>query len=560
MDPLVTSAKTTTTSGAVMRRVAVDSLLGAAGTLLSRVSGLARLVVVGAVLGPTFFANLYQSTNSLPSLVYELMVGSLLTSLVVPAVVVHFDRDGLATGARLASRFLTLAMTASLAVIALVIAAGQQVLGLLTAGAPGGPGSTGLLPAWLLLGLLAPQVPLYMLVGTAAAVQNARGRFALASAAPSVENVAVAATLVIYAATFGSGAPRGHGLSEVALLGGGTTTAVLLHAALQWWGAHRCGVRLTLSWAGWRDPEVRSILRLAVPSLGYAGLNIVRYSCFLVVVAAFPGAVVALSIAWSFYSLIVALAGRPIAQAALPHLSRAFHSGDDPGFSEALRRTLGLALFLSVPSAVAYAVLSGPLAAAVTFGQMDVTNGTQLVQYCLLGLSLGVIGQTLTEVATQAAYARRDARRPLQVLVLRTVVALVGMLIARALLEGPALMLAAGASVAVSDLVAGTALCWAVSRNLPRPVTPFLPAVYRTCAASLAVVPVALPIIAAVGPHGHLTSVGVVLLAGGGGAAAYVVAQWLLRSPEVGELAALVRHPRVRADAEPVALGHGDLP
>ena len=69
-----------------------DSMTVAAWTLVSRVTGLIRFAVVGAVLGPTFLGNTYQFTNSLPNLVYYgFLAGSLFSSLLVPALVRHID-------------------------------------------------------------------------------------------------------------------------------------------------------------------------------------------------------------------------------------------------------------------------------------------------------------------------------------------------------------------------------------------------------------------------------------------------------------------------------------
>mgnify|MGYP007112906898 CR=1 FL=1 len=62
-------------------------------TTVSRVTGMARVIVIGAVLGPTFFGNAYQLTNVLPNLVfYGFLAGSLLSSLLVPALVFVFFR------------------------------------------------------------------------------------------------------------------------------------------------------------------------------------------------------------------------------------------------------------------------------------------------------------------------------------------------------------------------------------------------------------------------------------------------------------------------------------
>ena len=69
-----------------------DSMTVAAWTIISRVTGVIRFAVIAAVLGPTFFGNTYQFTNSLPNLLYYgLLAGSLFSSLLVPALVRHID-------------------------------------------------------------------------------------------------------------------------------------------------------------------------------------------------------------------------------------------------------------------------------------------------------------------------------------------------------------------------------------------------------------------------------------------------------------------------------------
>ena len=524
--------------GAGMRRVAADSVIGSAATLVSRVSGLVRVVVVAAVLGPTLFGDLYQATNNLPNLTYELLTGALFVSLVVPALVRHLDTDDVAAATRLANGFLTLTTVAALAVVAIGVAAGPLVLDVLTAGAPEGPdGGT----AWLLLALLLLQVPLYLLAGLAAAVQNARGRFALAAAAPSVENLGIVVVLLAYALLAGGDAADGVGPADVLLLGGGTNAAVALHAAVQWAGARAVGVRLAPS-RSWRDAEVRGLVRLAVPSMGYAGLNVVRYLCVLVVAAAVPGGVVAMTLAIAFYNLPVALGAKPVAYAALPALARAGHRADDQAYGTLFRRSLGLVLFLTVPAAVGYVLLSGPLAAAVSFGEMAGPAGRELVRVCLLGIGLGVAGEAALVLATQAAYARRDGAAPLAAVALRTTVAVAGMGAAWALLDGTALLLAVGAAVAVSDLLAAALLCLATRRRLPAAESGLLPSVLRAVLASAAMAVVVVPLLLLLGtPVGPAAGVGTVVLAALVGAAAYLGAQWLLRAPELTGLRELTR-------------------
>jgi putative peptidoglycan lipid II flippase len=530
--------------GARLDRVAVDSAIGSLWTLVSRVSGLVRVVAVAAVLGPTHFGNLYQATNLLPNLTFELLTGALFGSLVVPAVVRHLDADDRQAAARLASGFLTMALFAGAAVVLLCVAAGPLVLRLLTAGVPPGEAQTGLGPAWLLLTLLLLQVPCYAVVGMAASVQQARGRFAIAAGAPTVENIGIVVTLGLYAWVFGVGTDVDVGMAHVALLGGGTTAAVALHAAVQWLAARHFGVTLTLS-NGFHDSEVRGLCRLAIPSSGNAALNVSRYFCILVVAAAVPGGVVALTLAINFYNLPVALGARTVAQAALPGLSRAYHRLDDVEYGRAFNRACSLVLFLTCPAAVGYALLAEPFSVAVAFGEMAGPTGRELIRYSLLGVSLGIAGDAVLALCTQASYARRDGTRPMLVVGLRTVVGIVGMLVSRQLFNGAILLLAIGLCVSVGDLLAALVLCWSLRRRLPRSDPALLVALARTSVASLAMVPVVLLLLSVTPqPAGQLAAATLSLGGAAAGALTYLVVQRLLASPEATSLLAVAKRGR----------------
>src|SRR6185295_17321189 len=113
----------------------VPQTFGVAGwTLVSRVSGLARVAVAGATLGPTFFANIFQATNTVPNITYNLMAGSLLTTLIVPAFVEALDEHGIERARELA-RNLTGVVIAGFAAASLVVLAfGPVLVRLLTLG------------------------------------------------------------------------------------------------------------------------------------------------------------------------------------------------------------------------------------------------------------------------------------------------------------------------------------------------------------------------------------------------------------------------------------------
>src|SRR5215472_11243213 len=250
-----------------------DSITVAGWTILSRVTGVAKFACIGAVLGPTFFGNTYQFTNSLPNLVYYgFLAGSLFSGLLVPALVRHIDAGDRLASERVAGGFLGVTLVALLPGVPLAVIFGPLALKVAALGGPQAASAAEVHLARLLILMFVPQVFFYGVIGTSTAVMNSRKRFALAAGAPAVENLGTIAVLLAAAVFYGSS----RGLAnlptgEILLLGLGSTAAVALHAATQWWGARRAGVVLVPR-PGWRDPEVRAVVRRAVPALGQTGL------------------------------------------------------------------------------------------------------------------------------------------------------------------------------------------------------------------------------------------------------------------------------------------------
>lgn len=527
--------------GGGFARVAGNSISVAAWTAVSRVTGFARVAVIAAVLGPTFFGNLFQATNLLPNVTYEFLTGSLFASMLVPALVRHVDAGDRSATARLAGGFLGVATIGFAAIAVLAVALGPLVLRLLTLGVADPAVSAAQHRAgWPLLAMLMPQVVLYGVAGTGVAVQNAHGRFALAAAAPALENAGVIATLLAYWLAFGTGTDLGAvTLPALLLLGLGTTAAVGLHAGAQWWGARRVGVTLVPR-AGWRDPQVRRVVRLVGPSLGYAGLSAVRMLGILVVAGSIPGGVVAFQMAMNFFHLPVAIGARPVAAALLPRLARLHREARARLFRDEWLRGVALSLFLTVPAAVAYVVLAEPLARGVSFGEMAGPGGVGLVAASLAALALGLVGDANFVVGTHASYARLDARAPLRAMVLRAALTLAGMAAALALAEGAAVLVVLGLTVTVADLASSAYLDARLRAALPRGDESLLPAAGRAVAGSALMVLPALALARALpgAIGGRLGPTLAILAASAAGLAVFVAAQRAWRSPELEALLA----------------------
>jgi putative peptidoglycan lipid II flippase len=520
-----------------------DSLSVAAWTIISRCTGVLRGVTIAAVLGATYFANTYQFTNSLPNLVfYGLLAGSLFSSLLVPALVPHIDSGDRQQAARTAGSLFGIALIGMLAIVPIVAAATPWLLQLGSVGSGGTAAHSQASNGTILILLLLPQVPLYAIVGTATAVMNAHRRFALAAAAPALENLGTIAVLGAVAVLYARGAQRTQvPMSLLLLLGIGSTGAVLLHASVQWWGAKRTGITLVPR-AGWREPEIRVVVRRALPAAAQAALAAVQLGGVLVVANRVAGGVVAFQLATNFYFLPIAIGATPVALSLMPRLSRMTGPGHEHLFRDTYVRGLAFASFIVLPAATAYAVLARPLAGAISFGSFHATGGVGLLAASLTGLAPGIVGETLFLVTTYACYARNDTKHPLRGMLIQTVVC-AAVIAAVAPLRGPTLLTGLGLGLSAGSISAALYLVHHVRRQMPRGGEPALRPLVRSaaCSAIMAVPALALAdVMSGLFPSaaGRVVTMLIVTVVGAG---IYFAAQAAMRAPQMQWVTAALR-------------------
>jgi len=528
-----------------------DSITVAGWTIVSRVTGVARFAAIGAVLGPTFLGNTYQFTNSLPNLVYYgFLAGSLFSSLLIPALVRHIDAGDRAASERVAGGFLGMTLVALVAIAPLAVALGPDALRLTAIDAGHhGAAAAEVQAARLLIVMFIPQIFCYGVVGTATAVMNSRQRFALAAGAPAIENVGTIAVLVATAVLYGTGTSLASvSRGEMLLLGLGSTGAVVLHAATQWWGARRAGVVLVPR-PGWRDPEVRVVIRRALPSLAQAGLLALQVVILLALANRLPGGVVAFQIALNFYYLAIALGATPVALSLLPRLARMHLDGDAAGFRDTFVRGLALGLFVTIPAAAGYLVLAVPMARSIAFGRMAGAAGVSMIAASLAALSLAVVGQTLFLIATYASYARKDTRAPLMSMLLQAALCL-GLAATALVVHGSAVLLVLGLALSAAVTAAACHLMARVWRGLSHHGTERLaPSVVKFAAGAVIMTGPAWLTAALVDhlvgrPAGPRLGIAAAALVGG---VVYVGLQALWQAPELRWLAGGLGHVRGKA-------------
>jgi murein biosynthesis integral membrane protein MurJ len=425
---------------------------GVAGwTLISRFSGLLRVAVAGAILGPTFFANIFQATNTVPNLTYNLMAGSLLTELMIPIIVAELDHRGIDETRKLVRQLVGVVLVGFAAAAVAVVAVSPLIVHLLTLGVHGHVQSArAQTQCWVLLFLVLPQIGLYGIVAVATAAQNARGHFALAAAAPAIENLGLITTLLLVSRWFGrdtSNVSTGY----LVCLGIGATLAVALHAATQCFGAARCGLPLWPSFR-WRSPAVRALARRMVPAAGTATLEAGWLFILIVAAGTVPGGVVAIQIGINFYYLPVALSAKSVGTVLLPRLSREALHDRLIAFRETYDRGISWSWFVAVPASLTLLISAKPIAQALAFGQMRTGDGVALLSASIGSLGLALIGATMYEFAKQACYARHDVNAPLVACATMVALLLVGAPIAVVMLHGPAVLVGLGLLVTLGEL------------------------------------------------------------------------------------------------------------
>ena len=304
--------------------------------LVSRVTGLARVLVVGGAVGTTFLGNTYQSANLVSNLLFELVAAGLLSSVLVPTFVSRLRVEGRAGVGDLAGVVLgmLLAVLGPLVLAGMVLAEPLMRLLTVTVHDPAVRDEEVRLGSMMLV-LFLPQVLLYAVGAVTTGVLHADRRFVASAAAPVANNL----TVIIAAGLFW--AMRDNALSldlsgvELAVLGGGTTLGVLAIDAVPLLAARRAGIDVTPTW----DPANRAVRAMARRGLwagGYLALTQVLIAVTVVLANGAEGGVVAFHIAFTCFLLPFALLANPITTALYPRLAADAHDGNDARFADDL--------------------------------------------------------------------------------------------------------------------------------------------------------------------------------------------------------------------------------
>ena len=383
----------------------------AAGTLLSRLTGFGRLVALAYAIGFTRLTDTYNLANVTPNIVYELVLGGVLSATLVPVFVDRLATDDEDDAWRAISAVVTAAAVALLALTAVFIVLAPVVIRLYTLGNDTASAGDQRAVATTLLRMFAPQVAFYGMVTITTALLQARRRFAAPMFAPVANNLIVIGVLLAlpHVADDLSLAGVRRDAAALALLGLGTTAGVAAMAVAQLrplWGA---GVRLRPVW----DPSheaVRTVLRLSGWTFGFAAANQVALWVVLVLANGRAGDVAAYQAGQIFFLLPHGVFAVSVMSALLPDLSERWALGDVDGYRNRVALGLRTIPAVLVPAAVGYLCLARPVVSvALEHGALRAGSARTTAEILAL-LAIGLPAFSAYLFLTRAYQAMQDTR------------------------------------------------------------------------------------------------------------------------------------------------------
>lgn len=383
-------------------RVAGAAALIAVLTVLSRLAGFGRTAVFTVVMERSDLGGMYVVANTVPNIIFEIVAGGALASLVVPLLagpVAAGDRRtvGVITGA-----LLTWTLTLLVPLAAAVALLAEPIIEAISSGR----GPAELAAGARMLRVFAPQLPLYGVGIVLTGVLQAHRRFAWPVIAPLLSSVTVIGVYLAFGGTQGYGATvaqvsRGGEL----ILSAGTTLGVAVLSLSLLLPLRRLDLRPRPGYGFPTDARAR-VGGLAVAGAVTVTAQQVALAVVIKSVSGGPtGSPQVFNLAQTMYLLPWAVLAVPLAVAAYPNLAAASAAGDEDGYRRTLAATARGVFLFSCLGAAALAGTAGPVAA------FFYPTAPAPVAAAIAGFAPGLLGYGLFAVLSRALYAR-GATRP----------------------------------------------------------------------------------------------------------------------------------------------------
>lgn len=379
-------------------------------TLLSRITGFLRTVLIGSALGVEV-GSAFNTANTLPNLITELVLGAVLTSLVIP-LLVRAEKEDPDRGEAFIRRLITLTFTLMITVTVLAVFAAP----LLTRMSLDSDGKVNVGMSTAFAYLVLPQIVFYAMFAVMMAILNTKGYFKPGAWAPVVNNVVTIGVLSLYWLL-----PQDSKLSptdsvtitdpHVMLLGLGTTAGVVVQALIMVPYLKKAGINLRPLWG--LDDRLKQFGGMALAIVVYVAISQVGFVLNnRIASSADGGAPTIYTQAWQLLQMPYGIIGVTLLTAFMPRLSRNAADGDDKAVVKDLTTASRLTMLAMVPVIIyftAFGTVIGPALFAYGDYSADAAN---VLGWTISFSAFTLIPYSLVLLHLRVFYAREEVWTP----------------------------------------------------------------------------------------------------------------------------------------------------
>ncbi|MDP5313282.1 murein biosynthesis integral membrane protein MurJ [Streptomyces poriferorum] len=395
-----------------------SSAVMAAGTLVSRLTGFVRSLVITAALGAALLGDSFTIAYTLPTMIYILTVGGGLNSVFVPQLVrsMKDDEDG---GEAYANRLLTLVMVALGLIVAVAVFAAPFLIRLMSSTIAGDPAANNVattfarycLPTIFFMGV-------HVVMGQ---ILNARGKFGAMMWTPVLNNIVMIVTFGLFIWVYGTSHESQMGVTTippegVRLLGIGTLLGLVVQALAMIPYLREAGFRFRPRF-DWRGHGLGKTVRLAKWTVLFvlanqAGVLVVTQLATSAGKASGQNGAgfLAYSNAQLIWGMPQAIITVSVMAALLPRISRAAHDNDPGAVRDDISQGLRNSAVAIVPVAFAFLALGVPMCTLLYASSGP--EAARSMGFILMAFGLGLIPYSVQYVVLRGFYAYEDTRTP----------------------------------------------------------------------------------------------------------------------------------------------------
>lgn len=380
----------------------------AIATLISRITGFIRTVLIGAALGEVVAAS-FNTANTLPNLITEIVLGSVLTALVVP-VLVRAEKEDADHGAAFIRRLFTLTLTLMTVVTVLAVATAP----LLTRMMMDEESKGNLVQTTSFAYLVLPQIFFYGMFSLFMAILNTKEHFRPGAWAPVANNIVSIGVLVAYMALPGAlnpAAPTSISNPHVLLLGLGTTAGVAVQCLIMLPALRKLGIDLRPLWG--IDERLKQFGGMALAIITYVAISQLGY--VITTRIAFNADAAAQFIYqqhWMLLQMPYGIIGVTLLTAIMPRMSRNAADGDDEAVVADLTMGTKLTFIALIPIIIFMTALGPDIANALfAYGSFS-PQAAHTLGLTISASSFTLIPYALVMLHLRVFYAREEAWTP----------------------------------------------------------------------------------------------------------------------------------------------------